>query len=209
MKNKKKISIIISSFVFIATICAVYFIMVGRVPKSDFQQFGVTFSKIHAEGLNLEWKQAYQAIFDDLGIKKIRIPVYWQEVEPEEGEFSAGGGPTSGWDFSSIDFMMDIADTKGGEIILVVGNKVPRWPECHQPEWIKENNNLEFKNQKLLEYIEETIKRYNDRPSLKYFQIENEPFLNFGICPDYNPYFIDEEIKLFPSLMVFLRFLQA
>ncbi|MBU1178751.1 beta-galactosidase [Patescibacteria group bacterium] len=154
--------------------------------------FGVTYSKLMAEDFGLDWQEAYKALLEDLGFKKIRIPVYWEEVEPREGAF----------DFSSVDWMLEEAKKYDAEIILAVGYKLPRWPECHAPHWVQEFSisNSQFPKEKLLNYIESTIKRYDNNSIVWAWQIENEPFLNFGICPQYEPKFVDEEIKLVRSL---------
>ena len=44
-------------------------------------EYGVTFSKKQAESLGLDWKAAYMAMLDDLKVRKLRIPAYWDEIE--------------------------------------------------------------------------------------------------------------------------------
>lgn len=166
------------------------YFLIQSVPAVDIKEFGVTFSKIQAQQMGLNWQKAYQVIFDELQISKVRIPVYWPEVEPEEDVF----------DFSSIDWMLDTAGQYGeAEIILAVGRKLPRWPECHEPLWT-DGRDTDYKNQKLLDYIKKTIERYDANSNVAAWQVENEPFLSFGICPDYEKSFVDEEIALVKSL---------
>jgi len=184
---KKKIIIFVVSVIVVVVFFGSF--LLARVPRVEIKNFGVTFSKIYAEELGLDWKKAYLSIFKDLKITKIRIPVYWPEVESEEGRF----------DFSSIDWMLEVGEQYNAEIILAVGRKLPRWPECHQPEWLK-NYELGIKNQELLDYIKATVKRYDDREIVWAWQVENEPFLNFGECENYDKYFVDEEIFLARSL---------
>lgn len=184
MKKFIKIFILVLLVLFVVGV-----FWVSRVPKTSVKNFGVTFSKTMAEEFGLDWKDVYREIFDDLGISKIRIPVYWQEVEKEEGDF----------DFSDYDWMLGVAKENNTEVILAVGRKVPRWPECHEPEWFQsQSSNL--KSQSLLNYIKTTVERYDSNPAVAAWQVENEPFLPFGICPEYDPYFIDEEIELVRSL---------
>ena len=83
-------------------------------------QIGVTFSTKYAKELGLDWKAAYLATLDDLGVRKFRIPVYWDEAEPERGRYA--------WD--EVDWMLDEAAKRGADVILAVGRKTPRWPEC-------------------------------------------------------------------------------
>jgi len=190
MKN-----LLIAAFIIVMLICSFLtaaFLLVRETPNVPVKEFGVTFSKIQAEALGLDWREVYTSIFEELKIYSVRIPVYWQEVEPEEGQFA----------FSSIDWMIDSAEKHGAKVILAVGIKLPRWPECHDPHWVRELSiiNDQSSNQKLLDYIKKTIERYDDNPAVRAWQIENEPFLNFGECGGYDKYFIDEEIKLVKSL---------
>ncbi|MFA6973333.1 MAG: cellulase family glycosylhydrolase [Parcubacteria group bacterium] len=149
---------------------------------------GITFSSRYASDINLDWKENFSAILDDLQVKKIRIPVYWDLVEPQEGEYA----------FADLDWQLQEARKRNAEIILVVGQKVPRWPECFIPEWT--NQDIEKKKVALLQYIATTVKRYQDNPAVKYWQVENEPFLNFGICPPLDVALLDSEIELVRKL---------
>ncbi|MEA3273620.1 MAG: cellulase family glycosylhydrolase [Patescibacteria group bacterium] len=152
-------------------------------------KWGITYSKFFAEKAGLDWQKTYLAILDDLGSKKIRLPVYWQFVEQKEGEY----------DFADLDWMMEEAEKRQVEIILVVGRKVPRWPECHIPDWARELDESE-QQAKILKLIEVVVKRYRESDSLAVWQIENEPFLAFGECPALDVDFLDQEIKKTKSL---------
>jgi len=153
--------------------------------KDNSAQLGVTFSKRYAEDIQLDWKQTFIAILDDLKVRKIRIPVYWDLVEKEDGKYY----------FSDIDWQLEEAQKRNAEIILVVGQKVPHWPECAIPEWAK--NDDQKRKSSLLKEITVTIKRYKDNhPEIKYWQVENEPFLKFGVCPPLDLDLLDSEIAL-------------
>ena len=39
------------------------------------------------------------------------------------------------------------------------------------------------------------VNRYKNNPEIKYWQVENEPFLKFGVCPQIDPDLLDSEIK--------------
>jgi len=150
-------------------------------------QLGVTFSKRYAEDIGLDWKKVFIAVLDDLNVKKIRIPVYWDLVELQDGRY----------DFSDIDWQLSEANIRKVEVILVVGQKVPRWPECAIPDWA--NVNDQKRKESLLRFIDVTIERYKNNPEIKYWQIENEPFLPFGICPDFDVKLLNEELELVRS----------
>ena len=156
--------------------------------SNEETNFGVTFSNIYAEELGLDSRQTYLAILDDLGVKHIRIAAYWSMVEPENNNFN----------FEELDFEVNEASKRGTNIILGVGQKLPRWPECFIPDWVKED---EVRGSELLEYIETVVTRYKDIPEIQYWQVENEPFLtNFGDCPPLDTNLLDQEIALVRSL---------
>jgi hypothetical protein len=162
----------------------------GKIYKPDELSYGVTFSKKQAQSLGLDWQELYIKIFNDLGVKKIRLAAYWDEVEPEENNYN----------WQDLDWQINEAKQRDVEIVLAVGGRLPRWPECHFPLWIKDKNDEE-RLQKTVEYIRQVINRYKDNSSIKVWQVENEPFLpNFGECPEPNSDFLDKEIALVRSL---------
>jgi len=183
----KKI-IIFSGIILTGVLIGSYF-LIRSVPPKEPKMFGVTFSEPFAKELGLDWQKAYEAIFADLGIRDVRIPVYWPIVEPQEDKFV----------FEDIDWQLDKAKEYDAKIILVIGRKVPRWPECFEPDWAK--NLSESEKQKLiLEVSKKIVERYKDNPAVWAWQAENEPFLSFGNCPKLDKTFLDEEIKLVRSL---------
>lgn len=177
----KKIIIFLGIFLAAVLICS-YFLM-RSTPAREPKIFGATFSEPFAKELGLDWKKAYETIFSDLGVKNVRLPVYWSEVESKKGE----------WHFEDIDWQIAKAKEYGAKIILVFGRRVPRWPECFEPGWAK-NLPEEEKQKLILEISEKVVKRYKDNPTVWAWQIENEPFLLFGECPIFSANFLDEEI---------------
>lgn len=158
----------------------------NKIEKADI---GVTFSNRYSKDIGLDWRANYIALLDDLSVKKIRIPVYWDLVEASKDEYN----------FSDFDWQLEEAQKRGAEVVLVVGQKVPRWPECFIPKWIGEDmdqiaKNDEIRRRELLELIGITVKRYKGNKAVKYWQVENEPFLPFGICPKSDAELLDQEI---------------
>lgn len=155
--------------------------------KND-AKIGVTFSYIYAQQIGLDWREAYLAMIDDLKIKHVRLPVYWDRVEKEKGQY----------DFSDIDWQLSEAQKRGVEIILVVGQKVPRWPECYVPKWVgSDPSNLDGEKLKteLLAFDAVVVDRYKDNhPEIVRWQVENEPFLDFGICSKVDVSLLDAEL---------------
>ncbi|MFC1645527.1 hypothetical protein ACFL08_05920, partial [Patescibacteria group bacterium] len=152
--------------------------------KIDKADIGVTFSHRYSTDIGLNWKENYLAILDELGVKKIRIPVYWDLVEKERDVY----------DFSNVDWQLNEAQKRGVEVILVIGQKVPRWPECYVPEWIGDND--ELRKEELKDLLGVIVERYKSNDAVRYWQVENEPFLRFGVCPKFDVDLLDEEIAL-------------
>ena len=152
--------------------------------------WGITFSHVFAEELGFDWKEVYVAILDELKPTLLRLPVYWQVVEPEKGTFH----------FDEYDFMLDEAQKRGVNVVLVIGRRVPRWPECHIPRWAqKDSEGVQQENVRAA--IFETVERYKHFDVLSAWQVENEPFLPyFGECPFPDGAALDKEIA-------FVRFL--
>lgn len=144
---------------------------------------GITFSYRQAEALGLDWKETYTALLDDMGAREIRLPVYWNVTEPNENEF----------DYSATDWLLDEAAKRNAHVVLTVGQRVPRWPECHIPEWAKGDDAL--RKERVVDFVARTIERYKQRPEIETWQIENEAFLPFfGECPTLDVAVIDREI---------------
>ncbi len=154
--------------------------------KPSELEYGLTFSGKQARDLGFDSKTLYTAMLDELQVKKLRLPAYWDELEKNQGEY----------DWSELDWQIDEAEKRNVELIIAMGQRVPRWPECHIPQWALEQSE-EQRQAATLEYINKTISRYKDRAAIAYWQIENEPFLkHFGICPDFKKDFLDKEIAL-------------
>lgn len=151
--------------------------------------FGVTFSVKYARELGLDWKAAYAATLDELQIRRLRIPVYWDESEPERGRHV--------WD--DVRWMLDEADKRGAEVILAVGRKTPRWPECHVPTWAK-GLPVEEQDARTLDFLRAEIEEFKGHPAVRTWQVENEALFRFGECPPPDRALLREEIRLVRSL---------
>lgn len=148
--------------------------------------FGLTFSRFKAEYLNLDWRETYLAVLDDLKVKHLRLAAYWPDIEPQIDSF----------DFSNLDWQINEAEKRGAKIILAVGLRLPGWPECHLPEWAKDLDE-DTKQMKVLDLIGRVVKRYQNRSSIVAWQVENEPFLkHFGLCPELDQHFFEQELAL-------------
>lgn len=160
------------------------------VPAPERVDYGVTFSAPYARDvLGLDWRRAYSSVLDDLGAKRIRLSAYWNEYEAVQGKY----------DFSGLDLMIREAGKRNAEIILAIGQKLPRWPECHIPLWAARLSRQD-RNAYFLKFFEEVIKRYRGNEHIRYWQVENEPFLAFGECMGYDRRLLDVEISRLKAL---------
>lgn len=184
----KKIFKIFSIFIVITFIGFLF--SRGRVYDKNELQYGVTYSAKQARDLGLDWQETFIKILDELKVKKVRLVAYWDEIELEQDKYN----------FNDLDWQISEAAKRNAEVIITVGGRVPRWPECHLPNWAKEKNDEE-KKEDMLAYITDVINHYKDYDAVKYWQVENEPFLiNFGECPKPDANFLDKEIALVRSL---------
>lgn len=185
MKKIFKIIVVILVIIF-----GVWLVTLNAGPKVDNIEYGVTFSQPYAKSLGLNWKDVYIEILDDLKVKRLRLSAYWNEVQPEQDNYK----------FEDLDFQINEATKRNVKIILGVGRRLPRWPECHEPNWLKNITVLEQQNAQL-SYIEEVVRRYSNNANIEMWQVENEAFLGtFGICPKLDEDFFDKEIALVKKL---------
>ncbi|MDP3794894.1 MAG: hypothetical protein Q8R13_03135 [bacterium] len=181
----------LGSIVILAFVGFVIFLVreVRRLEPSGAPTYGITFSKPYAEAIGLDWRETYLALLDDLKVRRVRLPVYWNDVEREKDQFI----------FNDYDWMIEEAGRRRVELIIAVGQRLPRWPECHIPEW---GRGLEAAtlHEEIRAYLIETVSRYKGNPAIAAWQVENEPFLRFGECPRVNVAFLEQEIALVHGL---------
>ncbi len=183
LKKILKISSWVAISLAILLLVLVAIFSIGSNKPAENMVWGVNFSQKHASALGLDWRETYSAILDDLGARQIRIASHWDLIEKEPGRF----------DFSDLDWQVDMAATRNAKIILAVGMKTPRWPECHLPGWT-ENKELDWVQGRTNNYIKAVMERYRSNANIIAWQIENEPFFYFGECPPLDPEFFKKEI---------------
>jgi hypothetical protein len=152
-------------------------------------KFGVTFSIKYANELGLDWKQLWRSALDDLKIRRFRVPVYWDLVEADRGVA----------DWSDLDWLLTQAEERGAEVALVVGRKVPRWPECHPPKWAAALSGSD-QRQATLAFLRQEIEHFRSFGAVTVWQVENEPLFPFGKCPLPDRDLLKEEVALVRSL---------
>lgn len=187
--NKILIGFLIFISIFILFLISFFFISYPSKQKEII--WGINFSQKHAKDLGLNWKENYSSLLDDLGFKNIKILTHWDLIESEKDKYV----------FDDLDWQINEAEKRGVGIILVIGMKTGRWPECHIPEWAKKISKQE-QQKEILELLEKIVLRYRNRISINVWQVENEPFFPFfGECPWMeNKKFLKKEIDLVKSL---------
>lgn len=162
--HKKRVALIavalfLSWLVLVVSIAAWY----QHKHRNDRFEPGVSFSVKYARELGLDWQATYRAVLDDLQFKHLRLMSYWDETEPQNNRYT----------FDDLDWQMDEAAKRGAKVTLTIGKRQPRWPECHQPQWVDQ---MSVANQdvELLDFVRTTVKRYRNHPALESYQLENE-----------------------------------
>ncbi len=179
---------IISVLLLLVLLSAVYFYF--QFKPAQKIEWGVTFSHHEARGLGFDDRTMYLDILNDLNPKKVRLMTYWEDIERTKGKF----------DFSVIDWQLNEAQKRNIGVLLVVGRKQPRWPECHQPDWFGGLTAAD-QDQAVLDFIKATVEHVKASPVIKQWQVENEPYFIFGVnCPAISKDLFTKEVALLRSL---------
>ena len=147
--------------------------------------YGITWSKPYAESLGIDASAGLRATLDDLHVKYFRIPAYWTEVQPKQNNFY----------WTALSDQLNLIAAHDGKVILVVGAKQPRWPEFWIPQWAGALSEVE-REKAQLNYIEETVKKFNTHPAVMAWQVENEASFPFGTGERQPDTFIEQEMDL-------------
>jgi Cellulase (glycosyl hydrolase family 5) len=179
-------------FIAILMVSTLGLTLLARKDKPTAITYGMSFNTLYARELGLDWQETYEAILVDLGVRHLRLAAHWPMVEGERGVYN----------FSELDYQIKRAEEVGAEVILAVGRRLPRWPECHVPTWAQ-GVPSSVRDEAQLEYMKQVIERYKASPAIKIWQVENEPFLKafaFEHCGDLDTDFLDKEIAFVRSL---------
>jgi hypothetical protein len=194
MSIVKKMKVPLLLFFVSASLVALFFAWI-HTSRADTTEivWGVNFSESQAEYLGLDPKEVYSAIINDLGAKHIKIHINWNAIEKEDDVR----------DFSSLDYQVEQAEKNNVKLILVIGMKTGRWPECHTPAWLETVPEAE-RQAEILEHVDALVERYKHSSAVEYWQIENEPYLEFGDCPQWyykqDTSLIEAEVALIKQL---------
>lgn len=152
-------------------------------------QFGVSFIPDYAQSLGVDPQANLDGLLS-IGVKQLRLVSYWSDMEQSPGQY----------DFSQLDWEFQKAEAAHAKVILTLGLRQPRWPECHMPAWAT-SEPLSVWQPQLESFMKVTVERYKNSPSLESYQLENEYFLKgFGGCTDFSRQRLVSEYNLVKSL---------
>lgn len=135
-------------------------------------QWGVSFSAPYAASLGVDPHQALTALTHDLGVRHLRLMSYWDVLEPQPGRY----------DFSELDWELAQVKESGADVSLAIGQRQPRWPECHLPVWASKLGTQQ-EHVQLEEFLTTVVNRYKNHNEIIDWQLENEALNSFGQCP--------------------------
>ncbi len=176
----------------ITVVIGTAFFFLIQKEKPETITYGMSFNTPYARELGLNWQEVYDAFLDDLGVRHLRLAAHWPMIEPMQNVYN----------FTELDYQIKRAEEVGATVVLGVGRRLPRWPECHIPSWARDLNEEE-RNAALLRYIEQVVARYKNSSAVTIWQVENEPFLEvfaFEHCGKLDKDLLDKEIALVRSL---------
>ncbi len=177
---------------YLLLILLVLYVAFSHTKRVEDPLYGVSFNTIYAQELGLNWKEVYDAIIDDLGVKRVRLAAHWTMVEKSDGQFN----------FSELDYQVQKAQDQGIEVIFAIGKRLPRWPECHIPEWALNLSQSEQED-RIIQYITTVVNRYKGFDAITVWQVENEPYLSMFAkdhCFGFDEEFLKKEIELVKNL---------
>lgn len=164
---------------------AVCFFFAGDPPSAQ-THYGFTWSVPYARSLGLDPQRGLEKALDELKPEHVRIPAYWSEIEKERGTY----------DFDWLDAQLEAAAARGTDVTLVVGSRVPRWPECWEPEWAARLSDISERHRVQMTYVRKTYQRYANHPAIAGWQVENEAFFDFyAACPGMTRPLVLEEMR--------------
>lgn len=170
-------------------IALLVFFFVGSAKPARKIAWGVNFSDGEATFLKLDPRENYLAILDDLKAKNIKLAIDWDTIEDAKGVYQ----------FDDLDWQVKQAEDHDAKLIMAIGMKTPRWPECHIPQWGINLGESE-QQQEILNMLTEVVTRYKDSSAVYAWQVENEPLLSFGYCPWIDKNFLKKEVALVKKL---------
>ncbi|PJE65557.1 hypothetical protein COU91_01160 [Candidatus Saccharibacteria bacterium CG10_big_fil_rev_8_21_14_0_10_47_8] len=155
--------------------------------SSEPLKLGTTFVPDYAKSFGLDPNEVLRAMFEDLGMRQIRLVSYWKNIEVTPSKY----------DFSQLDSEFALASQYNAQVSLAIGLRQPRWPECHEPKWIDISASEDQWKPQLFKFISAVVDRYKNNPALDSYQLENEYFMSvFGECKNFDRSRLIDEFNL-------------
>jgi hypothetical protein len=140
---------------------------------------GFTFVPGLAAGQGFEPAVALSQLLRKLHPDLVRIPIYWDQVEPSNDKL----------DFSAVDGLLQTVASANArrrarqvQVILVVGVRNLAWPEVHLPAWVGAGATLDLAqitaSSDYVNYLEQSFSHFAKSRVLYAWQVENEPLDN-------------------------------
>ncbi len=195
MRSKRKkigIKIFKTILIFIAGIFLLLAVCYFAAPKPKNIGWGVNYSPDFAEYLGFNKRELFVNILEELKPKYVRLNAYWEDLEFNRGQFNLAS--------TDVKYMLEEAGKRDVKIILVLGHKQPRWPECHNPPWYG-NLSQKEKEDAVLNMLKHSVSYFKNFKAVEMWQVENEPYFNYGFdCAPISHAFFSKEVALVRSL---------
>ncbi len=164
--------------------CFAAYFLIGWPREYEGVQYGITWSKPYAEELGIDSQEGLGIMLEDVGVRKFRLPAYWNLIEAEQGVY----------DFTWLDEQLDLVQQYDGSVTLAIGARLPRWPECWAPEWVAALPQASREKAQIA-YVQKVYERYSEHPVIERWQIENEvSFTFFAHCEGLTKALVKEEL---------------
>ncbi len=136
---------------------------------------GFSYSPLISQYAGRDPAQDLARLLDATKPDLVRLPVYWEVVEPEPDVL----------DFSSVDQLLDVVGAHNANspvqtrVVLTIGARNFLYPELHEPAWAGARQQPDLAEAQTgvayRAYFDASITRYGDSPLLYAWQVENEP----------------------------------
>lgn len=136
--------------------------------KVQVAKFAVSLSHRQCRHFGVEW-EACVDLAAELGIRMIRLPVYWSELQT-----TIATKPQ----LRILKKQLTYLQQHGFKICLQVGVKALWWPEYYFPKGTNFQQFLasEVEQRNYFNYLAQVIQLANNYPAVMLIQVENEPF---------------------------------
>ena len=124
---------------------------------------GTSFARWRAEALGLDYRTAFERICA-MRFGLVRLSASWREI----AQFGYG----------HLDWLLREAERCRQPVVLTVGMKALGWPEFYLPDGMHPADLVA--QREAVAHVRDVARRYRDHPTLRAWQIENEPFNRSG-----------------------------